>query len=512
MTLLVQSSPAWRRSVDLEKNRGLWAHTNRSVSLQIRLHVWVVNRDKGGDKVSSFFKYFVTTVLLISFYAPVVRAQAKKGAGNPSTSASSSTAPSASPSSTAAIESQMLAFGAVDKIAGALAAKVQSFAGDNAPIVIYDQTAFATLQSYQAFAANVKVLVGAYQTLITDKAAALQQLTQVAHKRELVSRAKAKRLRGGKNRDANSKQLPEDRAADNDRKQEDQYHTFAVTGPAFGDPISDATSLLSAIAISANTETPGAITIPDSVMAVAVTRELKKLNSARTIIYPPLFGKGSSTDFASADIQADIQVVDDFRELAHADVDEANKKYIKDNPAKPAVPGVGGGPGTPASQGVSGDTVLTSALTDIDGLYDSFINSLLQVNSSTGVIGSASVIQGYQLAQLLAGSEEILAKPEDADHEAIPGRPAEPPAYVLLASFVGAGGTEHDHKSFWTALGTGDKITYSGGAIVNVALWRATSSAPLYADVLRYRAPFSEMNPMPGSGVQGVASGDNWSK
>ena len=78
-------------------------------------------------------------------------------------------------------------------------------------------------------------------------------------------------------------------------------------------------------------------------------------------------------------------------------VSNAPDSSIKKYPAKAAVAGGGGAAGTPATPGVSGNAVLTAALTDIDGLYDSFINSLLQVNSSTGVIGSAAVIQGYQL-------------------------------------------------------------------------------------------------------------------
>lgn len=452
--------------------------------------------------------------LIVCLSTSSANAQGKKGgAASTTASSSSSTATTASGSSpsTAAFESQMLAFGAVDRIAAALAKKVTATATDKAPIVIYDQTAFATLQSYEAFIANLNVLVGAYQTLITtDIKKVLTDLGKRAHERELVEREKAKSIRPkGKERET----APNlgDLLGDSLRRRE-EYMSLAATGPAFGDPFSDATALLTAIAISSNTETPGAITIPDSVMAVAVTRDLTKLNPSMTIIYPPLFGQGSSTDFASADIQANIQVLDDFREWAHKDVDRANEKFINDHPAKAAVAGVGGAAGTPATPGVSGDAVLTAALADIDGLYDSFMNSLLQVNSSTGVIGSAAVIQGYQLAMLLGGQDKVERQPKTDEHEAIPEKAAVPKAYVLLASFVAAGGTERVHKTFWTALTTGDKITYSGGAVVNVSLWRSGSTSPLYADVLRYRAPFTKMNPKPGSGVDGVAIGDNLSK
>ncbi|MGD0445783.1 MAG: hypothetical protein ABSA39_17760 [Edaphobacter sp.] len=60
---------------------------------------------------------------------------------------------------------------------------------------------------------------------------------------------------------------------------------LSVTGPALGDPISDATSLLSALAISSNTESAGSITIPDSAMAVALTRA-QAFSEAQTGFFP----------------------------------------------------------------------------------------------------------------------------------------------------------------------------------------------------------------------------------
>jgi hypothetical protein len=109
-------------------------------------------------------------------------------------------------------------------------------------------------------------------------------------------------------------------------------------------------------------------------------------------------------------------------------------------------------------------------------------------------VGSASVIQGYQLANVLAGPAE---KNGSYRH----------PAFILLASILSAGGTEHVHKNIWTALWSGDKITYSGGVIVNVSLWHSDDKAPLYSDILRYRAPFS--NVAKPTDVTDVTIGDN---
>jgi hypothetical protein len=378
----------------------------------------------------------------------------------------------------------MLAFGGVNLIASDIARHVCTATniGNTPTIIIFDQASFATLQSYEAFIANATIVVGAYKTLVSDPQKFAADLKQLYQERATTSGV------------ASVADLWKGKSA-----------TLDLAGPTIGDPISDATALLSAIAISSNIETPGSITIPDSSMALALTREFKLYNDCKSknIVYPPLFGLGSASDVSSVDIQADIQQIDDVRKLIHDDVSKRNTDYIAAHPvapATPAVPATSTAPATPAKPATPGpgDTVLTAALTDVDGLYDSFMNSLLQVNSSTGVTGSASVIQGRQLATLIAGKK-------NAD-----GSTAVAPAYVLLASFVAAGGTTHDHKTFWTALTTGDKFTYSGGAILNVALWQAFSQSPAYSDVIRYRTPLMKLKKP--SSLTEVDAGDNFSR
>jgi hypothetical protein len=294
------------------------------------------------------------------------------------------------------------------------------------------------------------------------------------------------------------------------------------------DPFADAASLISAIAIASNTENPGQVVIPDSAMAVALTRELKAACKQKVaIVYPPLFGNASASDYETADIQLEIQKLDDIRGIVLKSVSAANKQYLTDYPKQAtSVTAVTKGKSatdqtvdTTTNQtmfaAVAADPVLSAGLTDINGLYDNFMNSLLQINSSTGLIGSASVMQGYRLAKLLNGTQcaedeidadGVCPKPTDV--------PADPysfwrkkPAFVLLASVVNAGGTQHTHKTLWTALSSGDKITYSGGLIVNASLWSANSASPLYARVLRYRAPLSKLKAP--SNIDGLDAGDN---
>jgi hypothetical protein len=246
-----------------------------------------------------------------------------------------------------------------------------------------------------------------------------------------------------------------------------------------------------------------------------------------TIVYPPLFGSSSSSDYASADIQVATQKLDDIRSIAQKAVSTANQTYLTNYPQQTTgVMAVTKGKSTTDQTvdtntkqtmfaAISTDPVLTAALTDINGLYDNFMNSLLQVNATTGMTGSASVIQGFRLAKLLKGTQ---CAEEQKDRNGACPTPAvaladpysiwtKKPAYVLLATVLNAGGTEHDHKTLWTALSSGDKITYSGGGVVNASLWSARYTSPLYVDVLRYRAPFSDLKAP--ADISGLDEGDN---
>jgi len=423
------------------------------------LQVDIFQFQNDGDTMKRFCIWLLGAIL-VGAAANQASGQGKKGtasAAAPANTTASSTASGAS--SSAAIESQMLAYGGLDHIASAIAAKVcpQIDSNTSHTVVIYDQASFVSVQSYEAFIANGKAIVAAYETL-----------------------------------------LPEDNDPDHydkktlNRKIEEQgekEHPNRFQPRALGlsstiDPFSDATALLSAIAVSSNSESPASIVIPDSAMAVAIARELKQYAACSSkginVIYPPLFGNSSSTDVSSADIQTDLQKVHDVRDFVTKGVDAQNTRWIAANR----------GTGTPPSA----NPVLTGALSDVNTMYDSFMNSLLQINSSTGNPGSSSVIQGYQLANVLAG-------PVQANGSFIH------PAFVLLASILSAGGTMRDHKTLWTALSTGDKITFSGGVIVNVALWHPGGDAPIYSELLRYRAPFAEVH-NPGN-LEHVSDGDN---
>ena len=259
------------------------------------------------------------------------------------------------------------------------------------------------------------------------------------------------------------------------------------------DPFTDASSVLSSIASATNTETPGSIVFPDSSMAVALTGSLTSstggcLSKNLAVTYPPIFGSGSASDYSSADIQSDLDIVNEVRGYVTTAVQGANNGWITDHTPKTGTPPV---PGTAPA---NGDPILTAGLTDVTGLYDSFIGPYLQMGSSGTSTGIGPVVQGYQLANLLAGKADAAGQHPH-------------PAYILLATVVSSGGTMRDHKSFWTALGNGDKITFSGGLIVSVAMWQSNGNAPVFSKVFRFRAPFSDVKDP--SDMTNVTNGDN---
>jgi hypothetical protein len=431
-----------------------------------------------------------------------IQAQKGKGAASAAASPTAAAAPAASStpatSSSAAIESQMLAFGALDHIAASIASQACTHldsADQNPTIVIFDQASFANLQAYQGFLANANAVKSLYYSLLqtsdakTDESSRVEDCRKAAIQKRITLFPNSQEAHAAQQQSARQS---EDKKACDIAKAAGQPcpkpHAIGLSSTI--DPFSDATSLLSAIAVASNSESPGSIAIPDSAMAVAVTSQMKQVCGARnlTAIYPPLFGKSSISDISASDMESIVQELHDVRGCVIQQLDQRNNGW-------PRQQGTNGATGTAAT---SSDPITTPAFTDVTTMYESFMNSLLQVNSSTGTLGSGAVEQGYQLATVLAG-------PMDQD-KAVPTYSH--PAYILLASILSAGGTMRDHKSLWTALGNGDKITFSGGLMVNVALWHADSEAPIYANILRYRVPFSNVS-APNGAYSDTTQGDN---
>ncbi len=386
----------------------------------------------------------------------------KKAASTSTASPAASAQPAASQSSSSAtssatIESQMLAAGGLNQLANTIAANVCSSlpdktgagAGPTSTVVIFDQASFASIQAYESFIANASAVVSLYESLLPDDS----KDPNIPDKKKL--NALLQQQFGAKH----SSLAPRD---------------IGISGTI--DPFSDATAVLSAIAIAANTETPGSIVFPDSAMAVALTGTLTSSEACRSknlaVAYPPLFGSGSASDYSSADVQSDLDIVNEVRGYVTSAVQSANNDWITKH-----IPQTGGNPGTSPT---SGDPTLTAAFNDVITQYDDYIGPYFQMGTNGTSTGIGPVVQGYQLANLIAGKAAA-----NGEHTH--------PAYILLATIVSAGGTMRDHKSFWTALGNGDKITFSGGLLVSVAMWQSGGHTPVLSKVFPYYAPFQDV-------------------
>ena len=181
-------------------------------------------------KIPAVFRNCLCTIVIAALGMSTAIAQAKKGATPPAAS-SAPAAPAASPSSSAAFESQMLAYGALDHIASNIATTVcgSKEITTTPAIVIFDQTSFTALQSYQAFIANANLVIGAYKTLLdgdsSESAKMINRLRDVFHTREQAYKSQSKEAAPQEDL---AKHLSEDWKS--------KEFALTVTGPAIGDP------------------------------------------------------------------------------------------------------------------------------------------------------------------------------------------------------------------------------------------------------------------------------------
>jgi hypothetical protein len=198
-----------------------------------------------------------------------------KGGGNQSGQQSAGSTPSspggnAGGSGSSFFETQMLAYGAVNQIAYAIAQRVCALK-PSGTVLVFDQTSFQNLQAWQSFQASADALTSAYQATISqitfDKPAA-----------------------GQNNPTSNTLST--------------QGPGPAATPSGFFAG-SDVSGLISALAAS-TTNAPSNFTVPDSAMATAILHQMSRLDSCKTLkrIYYPLFGNSASLVDPTNDVNA----------------------------------------------------------------------------------------------------------------------------------------------------------------------------------------------------------------
>lgn len=215
----------------------------------------------------------LTVFALIAYAGPKGGGTTQGGGSNQGGQQNASAGPSSggnngSGSSNAFFETQMLAYGAVNQIAYAIAQRVCS-KQSTGTLVIFDQTSFQNLQAWLAFQASAEALTTAYQTLTS-------QITQ--------------------------SQPPSNGSLPASSTLSTQGPGSAATPQGFFAG-SDVSGLISAVAAS-TTNTVSSFTVPDSAMATAILHQMGRLSTCNSLtrIYYPLFGNAPNLADATNDI------------------------------------------------------------------------------------------------------------------------------------------------------------------------------------------------------------------
>jgi hypothetical protein len=210
---------------------------------------------------------FARMVIGAALIAVAITATAgpKSGGGNQGSQQSSSGPSGAGGNNSASssgsfFETQMLAYGAINQIAYAIARRVCT-SKPNSTVIVFDQISFQNLQAWQAFQASADALTAAYQTL--------------------TSQANGTPPTAGNPNPSSS--------------------TLSTQGPG---PAAtpkgffagaDVSGLISAIAAS-TTNSASSFTVPDSAMATAILHQMGRVTACTTVTrtYYPLFGNSAN--------------------------------------------------------------------------------------------------------------------------------------------------------------------------------------------------------------------------
>ncbi|MBZ5658272.1 MAG: hypothetical protein LAO56_23670 [Acidobacteriia bacterium] len=147
---------------------------------------------------------------------------------------------------------------------------------------------------------------------------------------------------------------------------------------------------------------------------------------------------------------------------------------------------------------VSAQDPCFAAFSNLDNSYNTFLQGLSGTNAATNQPLLSSILQGYHLRAALASGTTTN------------------PLLGIYVNISAAGGTQQIRKNLLTAVFTGDWIRYSGGASVNVIIFRIANgttvqtdqSAILYSDLVRYRTPLSHIK-KPAQYDNAPEAGDN---
>jgi hypothetical protein len=134
-----------------------------------------------------------------------------------------------------------------------------------------------------------------------------------------------------------------------------------------------------------------------------------------------------------------------------------------------------------------------TAFNTIDSTYNAFLTALSTPNSTTGQSAESAAKQGYKLRALFEGAKNGT------------------PVVGIYLSVAAAGGTQQDRKNLITAVFTGDWIRYSGGASLNVIIFKEASdgSQMLLSSLAKFRTQLTNIKSPSGPDKKGLDEGSN---
>jgi hypothetical protein len=435
----------------------------------------------------------------------VVAAQTGKGTGNQNSTANGPSqgggqGPTQSQGQTPGaasvngpFETVMLANGALDQLMQGLARRAciearKGNANENPPlIVIVDQASLANLAAYDAFDRTVRFLQMSYESMIPPPSA----ITLLTSAIPSAAATTINVVSGAGFNMNDTIQIDQEQmvlvsgggttwtvARGENETMAVTHNQFAqvidltainappapVATPAVagaggtGDTFADITSAVTSALIAGTTETASTVSIQDVSAAIKLAMHLNSdtfcATNSTEIVYPGIYGSAGDL----ADFENRLVSVTNARGTALAGL---------------AV--------IPLPTGMGAQTPLRiTAFNSIDTTYNQFIQNWFGITSS-GQSGLTPIVEGYAL-------RERLTVPADANRQ----------VYAVFVNVATAGGTMQDKKNAITALVTGDRISYSGGVVVNAMIFRKSSpQSVLYSDVLRYRTPLTRLvNPI----------------
>jgi hypothetical protein len=389
-------------------------------------------------------------VFVVTFSHPV-RAQKGGGAspGQPQGAAQQG-APGAG--ATPYFETIMEAYGATNELSRTIAREVCAKIGNaSKTVVIFDPVSFQNVAAWQSFSSTSMALKNAYETLLTQ--------------------AEVDGL------------FPPPAAP-----QENTLASIPITSA------SDLAGLITALA-SSTTNTASTFTIQDSSMAVSLAHQFQRISTCKVDLkYFPLFG--SYVDFTDTDAYVQ-QALEDLNRL---------RRYIQHNAAFTG----------------SSTSVQYLLFSDLNNQYDQLLKTISSSPTQGGQSGPGGLQNGQGAGQTTpagGGSQQTGASTATGSGAGLVSLEqgaalntllSDNDTYVLYADVVAAGGTQRDRKNILTLI-TGDWISYSGGAIVNVALVHSKDTSLELADTLRYRSAFARhlSSPKEYSNIENTNAGEN---